>query len=42
MHDNPDDRKREQAKESDKIRKKEIRDNLENDKRKQVRYNDKN
>ena len=42
MHDNSDDKKREQAKESDKIRKKEMLDNLENDKRKQIRYDDKN
>ena len=37
MHDNLDDSKREQVKESVKIRKKEMLDNLDDDKRKQVK-----
>ena len=42
MCDNLDDGKREQVKESDKIRKKEIRDTLDDVKREKIRCNDKN
>ena len=41
MRDNLDDGKREQAKESDKIRKKQMRDNFDDNKREQMKENDK-
>ena len=41
FHDNLDDDKREQAKESDKIRKKQMRDNFDDNKREQMKENDK-
>ena len=41
LRDNLDDDKREQAKESDKIRKKQMRDNFDDNKREQMKENDK-